>query len=228
MEVLCYDRSENDEASELSAEEWSDATKDVDYQDGVDSRERLFQRYQHDPRILITFSSMPEWLQEHFRRQRPSLVEEGDATFIYAYRCTAWSKDDVSRQCGRTGGWNANANCGSGKRNRFQCQCNKVYICTNHSLQILILYGGMRLELLSGWPKQPDTLKLLEKYKMKYYEKFEPRGPLMDVNFPFTRFGHGQSNDSVIPMTQEHQASFWEAISEAMNKCFNKWNMLSP
>ncbi len=56
--------------------------------EGTDDRETMFKRYQHDPRILITFACMPEKLKEHFRQKRPDLTEEG---FLYSYRCTCSS-----------------------------------------------------------------------------------------------------------------------------------------
>ncbi len=48
----------------------------------------MFKRYQHDPRILITFASMPENLKEHFRMLKPDLKEDGDALFLFSYNCT--------------------------------------------------------------------------------------------------------------------------------------------
>ncbi len=82
----------------------------------------------------------------------------------------------------------ANLGCGSGKRNRWQCRCNKVYKCVPHSIQALILFKGMRLDMIVNWPT-PDQLNTWEDYKMAYYKKFGPRGELMDLEVPHERVG---------------------------------------
>ncbi len=69
----------------VTEEEWAQAMEGVD-RTNVDNKERLFQRYQHDPRIVVTFAVMPEHLKESFRAIKPGISEDDDAILLYSYR----------------------------------------------------------------------------------------------------------------------------------------------
>ncbi len=143
------------------------------------------------------------------------------------HRCTAWSAN-ADKQCGRTNralsGWIANTACASGKRNRYQCSCNKVYKCEDYSLQILIYYKGIKLEMLSDWPSD-ETLKLWENYKTAYYRAYEPSEALIDVEIPHTRVGENsdiRESQLVHKMNGQEQDQFWGAVSQILQGCLEK------
>ncbi len=70
----------------LTEDEWAQAMEEGVDRTEVDSKERMFQRYQNDPRIVVTFNVMPEHLKEKFRQMMPGLAEDDDAILLYSYR----------------------------------------------------------------------------------------------------------------------------------------------